>query len=226
MCGRFAQYCSLETLRKIFRIDTVTCQVTPDYNIVPGNKILAVIRRSDNRLGRLSWGLLPSWIKNPSGISRPINARAETLQEKPSFRDAFKKRRCLIIADGYYEWKREKHNKRPWHLALPFRLPFAFAGIWEAWKGEGEEIYNSCAIITTEARAPVDKIHDRMPVILSQESHKDWLDPRNQNAEELEMILQNARTKELEAYPVSTLVNFPRNNDPVCIAPVSDHEFL
>ncbi|MEA1971455.1 MAG: SOS response-associated peptidase [Thermodesulfobacteriota bacterium] len=218
MCGRFTLYSSVSNLKKVFDIDTVTCEMEASYNIAPGNEIYAIIRGQDNRLGKLHWGLVPPWAKDLSGASGLINARAETLQEKPSFRKAFKERRCLIPADGFYEWR----EKQPWYCTPATGTLFGFAGLWETWKGKDQSVYHSCTIITTEASESVKGIHDRMPVIFKPEVIKEWLDPANKNYDNLNMILEQGRVTEVKTYPVAKLVDSPRNNDPRCIKPVSD----
>ena len=218
MCGRFALYSSPSDLKKVFDIDTVTGEMKASYNIAPGNEVYAIIRGKDNRLGKLHWGLVPPWAKNLSGASRLINARAETLQEKPSFRRALKERRCLIPADGFYEWK----DKQPWYCTLATVSLFGFAGLWETWKGTDQSVYHSCTIITTEASESIKEIHDRMPVILKPEAIQEWLNPATQEYEKLNMILKHGRVTRIRTYPVAKYVDSPKNNDPRCIQPVSD----
>ena len=151
-----------------------------------------------------------------------INARAESIAEKPSFRNAFKKRRCLILADGYYEWKGKKGARQPMFITLPDKKPFAFAGLWETWNKKDDQgsIYKSCTIITTQASESMRDIHHRMPVILNPQIYEPWLDPGNQNVSELNEILKNEIITELASYPVSREVNSARNNDPSCINPL------
>lgn len=224
MCGRFTLYSSLSNLKKVFDIDTVTCEIKASYNVAPGHEVYVIIRGSichtplkqnDNRLGKLHWGLVPSWAKDLSGASGLINARAETLQEKPSFKRALKKRRCLIIADGFYEWK----EKQPWYCTPAAGSLFGFAGLWETWKGDDKLAYHSCTIITTEASESINKIHDRMPVILRPEIIKEWLNPLTCEYKELGMILKHGYVKEIRTCPVSKFVNSPKNNAPRCIRP-------
>jgi len=151
-----------------------------------------------------------------------INARSESIAEKPSFRNAFKKRRCLILADGFYEWKGEKGRKQPMFITLPDRKPFAFAGLWETWnKDDQDTIHKSCTIITTQASESIRDIHHRMPVILKPPAYESWLDPGNQNVVELGKMLKNEIVTELVSYPVSKQVNSTRNNDPSCIEPIN-----
>jgi len=217
MCGRFTLYSSLSDLKKVFDIDTVTCEIKTSYNIAPGHEIYAIIRGNDNRLGKLHWGLVPSWAKDLSEAGKLINARIETLNEKPSFKRVLEKRRCIIIADGFYEWK----EKQPWYCTPAGGGPFGLAGLWETWKRD-ESAYHSCTIITTKASEPINEIHDRMPVILKPEIIKEWLNPAICEYKELDMILKHGNVKEIKAYPVSKFVNSPENNDPRCIRPVSD----
>jgi putative SOS response-associated peptidase YedK len=152
-----------------------------------------------------------------------INARAETVAEKPSFKNAFKKRRCLIIADGFYEWKGPKGQKQPMFITLPDKKPFAFAGLWETWgKKDQETLYKSCTIITTEACEALRHIHHRMPVIFKPEAYESWLNPENQDLNALKNILEQALVTDLASYPVSKLVNSTRNNDSSCIDPIDE----
>ena len=219
MCGRFVRHSSLSLIEKTFNIDSVEAEAESSYNIAPTQNVLAVVRNGERRLTNLHWGLVPFWAKDRSIGSRLINARAETVAEKPSFRNAFKKRRCLIVADGFYEWKGEKGNKQPYYLTLPSDGPFAFAGLWEIWDKD-DAAYRSCSIITTAATESVRKLHHRMPVILRPESHDAWLDTTNQDAEQLKQILQQGFYRKLVHYPVSKRVNVVKNNDPACIEPL------
>ena len=223
MCGRFVQFSSLRTLEKYFDFRAAPGEIAPNYNIAPTQKVLAIVQQAEYRLETLHWGLVPSWAKNLSGASRLINARAETVATKPSFRAAFKRRRCLILADGFYEWRAEKGNKQPWYLKLPEDQPFAFAGLWEIWKGKDssqtQDDYKSCTIITTEASDSVRDIHHRMPVILQPEAYSIWLAPDKQDIQQLESILDTKHIRELKCYPVSKHVNKIQNNSPSNIEP-------
>ncbi len=225
MCGRFAQFSSLETLKKAFEIKTVTCDVTPIYNIAPTQEILAIIRHdTENRLERLHWGLVPFWAKDLSRASKLINARIETVAKKPSFRNAFERRRCLILADGFYEWKKVERRKQPYFCTLPTGKPFAFAGLWETWKSkesDDEPVYHSCTILTIDSSESIREIHNRMPVILLPETHEAWLNPEIQDTKQLETILQEGYVREMKTYPVSTFVNSVKNNGPTCIEPIT-----
>ena len=215
MCGRFVGFRPLEELRDHFPIDVADVNVTENFNVAPTQEILAIVRHSgQNHLQQLKWGLVPSWSKDVSIGSRLINARSETAASKPSFRGAFKKRRCLILADGFYEWKGDKGKKQPMFLTLPDGNPFAFAGLWEIWDSQGEEEtpYRSCTILTREAGESVRPIHHRMPVILKPEAYEDWLNPQNQDINLLQDIIQSKIYTELASVPVSKQVSSVRNN--------------
>jgi putative SOS response-associated peptidase YedK len=223
MCGRFVGFRSLDELKIFFPIDKAACEVTSNFNVAPSQEILTIINyNGENRLDKFHWGLVPFWAKDITIGNRMINARAESIAEKPSFREAFKKRRCLIPADGFYEWKGEKGRKQPMFITLPDRKPFAFAGLWETWrkKDDKDTIYKSCTIVTTQASESIRDIHQRMPVILKPQVYKSWLDPDNQNVVELDNILKNEIITELASYPVSNQVNSTRNNDPSFIEPI------
>ena len=224
MCGRFVQYSPVETVQQIFNIGTVSFEVIPNYNVAPTQKILTIIKHdNENKLEKLNWGLVPFWAKDVTIGSRMINARAETVSQKPSFRNAFRKRRCLIPADGFYEWKGEKGNKQPYYVFIPSGEPFAFAGLWETWTGKDEEsVYKSCTIITTAASESIREIHHRMPVILDSDFYEKWLNAEIQDPKELEIILQDGLIHDMKYYPVSTLVNSVKNNDPNCIKPIDE----
>ena len=223
MCGRFVGFRRLEELIEHFPIDVANVEVTPSYNVAPTQEILAIARHDDqNHLEKLHWGLVPFWAKDTSNGSRMINARSETVAAKPSFRTAFKWRRCLILADGFYEWKGEKGNKQPMFLTLPDGRPFAFAGLWEAWDNRGKEptAYRSCSILTREASASVMPIHNRMPVILKPEAYDGWLSRDNQDVRLLQDIIQNEVYTELKSVPVSRQVNAAKVNRPGNIRPL------
>jgi putative SOS response-associated peptidase YedK len=224
MCGRFVGYRNFEELLEHFPIDKTACDTTANYNIAPSQEVLAIVRRNDeNWLDKFHWGLVPFWAKDVSIGNKLINARAETVDKKPSFRNAFKKRRCLIPADGFYEWKGAKGKKQPVYLTLPPKEPFAFAGLWEEWtpKGSDASIYKSCTIITTTASESVRHIHHRMPVILKPGKYNRWLDPECNDLAELKDIIDNWIVTELVGEPVSKQVNSARNDDPSNIEPLT-----
>ena len=175
----------------------------------------------ERRLELLRWGLIPAWADDPAIGSRMINARSETAAEKPSFRRAFKERRCLIAADGFYEWQKTNGGKQPYHLRMRDGRPFAFAGLWESWKEDGEGEIRSCTILTTDANDLVGEVHHRMPVILPPEIYDLWLDPTVREAEQLLSLLIPYPPEDMEAYPVSRRVNNPSNNEPSCVESVA-----
>jgi putative SOS response-associated peptidase YedK len=169
---------------------------------------------------QMRWGLIPSWAKDPSIGNRMINARAETIAEKPAFRAALKKRRCLIPADGFFEWQKLGNVKQPVRIVLKSRQPFGFAGLWEQWVAPDGEGILSCTIITTEANELLKPIHDRMPVILMQDVEAVWLDPKIQETEKLLPLLRQYPPEQMEFYPVSREVNSPAHDTPDCIVPI------
>jgi len=190
MCGRFVLLTDLSRIVQSFGIQEVTSNYHTDINIRPGQMIAAVIHDSKNRLVDFKWGLIPSWSKDPAIGNKMINARAETVAEQPSFRQAFRKRRCLIAADGFYEWKKETGNKKPMRFSLKSGEPFGLAGLYETWISLDKVTINTCTIITTDANELVHSVHDRMPVIVSKENEALWIDPENQERKELLSILK------------------------------------
>ena len=192
--------------------------------MAPSQEILSIIRRKENLLLKLHWGIVPFWVKDIKKAAKPINARVETAAEKPSFKAAFKYRRCLILADGFYEWKKIGSRKQPWFLALPEKEPFAFAGLWDAWTGEDGSVYHSCTILTTAASDSIREIHHRMPIILHPDAFYEWLNPNNQDTSKLENLIREQTVQKFIAYPVSTYVNSPKNNDSKCIKPDSSFQ--
>lgn len=211
MCGRFAQRRSPKTLAKQFQVTEVP-NIEARYNIAPTQNILAVQETPDGReMKWLKWGLVPSWAKDASMGARLINARSETVTEKPAFRDAFKRRRCLIPADGFYERQRTADKKQPYFFQLKEERLFGFAGLWDRWKGEDGSVIESCTILTTQANEVLAPVHDRMPVILYQDDYDLWLDEDERKQELLKDLLQPYPASEMISYPVSTLVNSTRN---------------
>ena len=214
MCGRFAFYSPSEATAALFGVDT-SIELEPRYNIAPTQDIAAIRNAAEagRELVLLRWGLLPFWAKDPSIGNRMINARAETVAEKPSFRAAYKHRRCLVLADGFYEWKLENGTKTPYFISLASSEPFAFAGLWENWqdKESGASI-QSTALITTSANEFMSAVHDRMPIILLPHTADRWLSGDNS-------VLHDATvaTPELQAWPVSRRVNNARNDDAALI---------
>jgi putative SOS response-associated peptidase YedK len=219
MCGRYTLSTPAGRLAEEFQLDS-TVEIPPSYNVAPTQQVAAVLEdEGGRRLEMLRWGLVPSWADDPDIGARMINARSETAPEKPSFRRAFRGRRCLIAADGFYEWKREEGGKQPYYFRMQDGRPFAFAGLWESWdKGGGELL--TCTILTTSPNSVLQGIHDRMPVILPHDAYNAWLDP-DADREELGELMIPYPGDDLETYPVSRFVNSPRNNDERCIEPAA-----
>ncbi len=220
MCGRYTLRTPVDPLAEQFDLDEYPSSLTTSYNIAPTQEVATVVEEDDKRkLEMFHWGLIPSWAKDPQIGNRMINARAETVHEKPSFRSAFKARRCLILADGFYEWQKADNGKQPFYIHMKDGSPFAFAGLWETWKN-GEEL-RSCAIITTDANDLMNEIHHRMPVVLHPENYGVWLDPDFDETDPLKDLLKPFPSEETEAYMVSRRVNKPSNNEPSVVEPAA-----
>lgn len=230
MCGRFTLASDAEALNQTFFDFAGPMDLSPRYNISPTQDVAVIANvptdtAESPKTGQMEffhWGLIPSWAKDPKIGNRMINARSETLSEKPSFRNAYKHRRCLILADGYYEWKQipGDKSKQPIYIRLKSQKPFALAGLWEVWQTNGmDKPLHSCTIITCPPNAFLEKIHHRMPVILSRDAYAEWLAPNQQSADTLQSLLAPYPDEEMEAYPVSRFVNRPTNDSPECIAP-------
>jgi putative SOS response-associated peptidase YedK len=221
MCGRFIQHSDPEVYASRFDLDSL-CEARPRYNLAPTQPVLA-IRETEERkreLVPLRWGLVPSWSKGPDSRYSMINARAETVSTKPAYRNAFKHRRCLIPAEGFYEWRTEAQGKTPFLIRRRDGEPFGMAGLWERWTDRDGGHIESCTIIVTEANALVGQLHDRMPVILAQEQYEAWLDPSNQDADQLREVLRPANPEPWTLQQVSRRVNSPRNDGPELLEPV------
>ena len=219
MCGRFTLTLTPDEIARVLALDVVPAEAEPRYNIAPTQRVLAVTSEEPRAAVWLGWGLVPSWAKDPSIGGRLINARAETLAEKPSFRQAFRLRRCLVLADGFYEWKKEGRTKRPFYMRLRSGGPFTMAGLWESWRSAEEEL-RTCTIITTTPNALVRQLHDRMPAIVPAEARSEWLAAGPRSATDLQQLLGPQPAELFEAYEVSTRVGSPRVDDPGCIAAV------
>lgn len=218
MCGRYTLYANLNRILADFAAELrPEYNYTPRYNIAPTQDVLAVRQVGPTgvrELVPLRWGLIPNWAKDEKIAYSTINARAETVAEKPAFRSAFKKRRCLIVADGYYEWQATgPKSKQPHRIHFPDDRPFGMAGLWEHWERDGKTI-ESCTIIVTSANSQLATIHDRMPVILHPDAYSRWLDPEFEGRTQLESLLQPLVPNEVEAYPVSPAVGNARNQGP------------
>ena len=221
MCGRFTLRASPVDLTHLFGLAEVP-PLEPRYNIAPTQTVFAVRVDEEGKrsLVLLKWGFIPSWATDTKIGYRMINARSETAADKPAFRHAFRRKRCLVATSGFYEWqKTDAKQKQPYHIHRRDDKPFAFAGLWEAWS-KGEEPLESCTILTTEANDLMRPLHDRMPVILDVKDFDRWLDPAMQEPKKLKELLVPYAGDELTAYPISTWVNSPRNQGPRCIEPV------
>ncbi len=224
MCGRYTLHTPGETVAEIFDV-AESVELSPRYNIAPTQEVAVVgLNHEGTRsLGLMRWGLIPSWAKDPSIGSRMINARSETAAEKPAFRSSFKKRRCLIPADGFYEWKKVGDRKQPFHIRLESAAPFGIAGLWSRWQGgEGEPI-RSCTLLTTAPNELTAQVHDRMPVILPPAAYATWLNPQT-DALTLQSLLVSYPAEDMVAFPVTTMVGNPRNDSPRCIEPLASGE--
>lgn len=222
MCGRFTLTIDPAELRAAFPwLHAIPDELAPRYNIAPTQPLAVVPNDGKNHLDFYTWGLIPSWAKDPAIGNKLINARAETLAEKPSFRSAFRRRRCLVLADGFYEWQAnpDGRGKTPMRIRLASGDPFAFAGLWELWNApDGSQIY-SAAIITTEPNSLMAPIHNRMPAILPPEAYTAWLDPAERN--DLQGLLKPYDPARMIAQPVSRRVNDPKYDAPDCVLPVA-----
>jgi putative SOS response-associated peptidase YedK len=218
MCGRFARKSDPRRLAKEFGVAEVP-PAEANYNVAPAQNILAVRQAADGReMTFFKWGLVPDWAKDASVGARLINARSETVAEKPSFREAFKKRRCIIPADGFYEWQRTGGRKQPYFFHMRDDRPFGFAGLWERWEGEGGVVLDSCTILTTEANEVLRPVHDRMPVILHPEEYALWLEADERERVMLRELLRPYPADEMISHPVGTLVNSPSNRGAELVA--------
>ncbi len=223
MCGRYTLTANLEEVAAEFRVSTGTLTHQPRYNIAPTQDVLVIVEENGTpQLVSLRWGLVPHWAKAINSRYSMINARAETVAEKPSYRRSFEKRRCLIVADGFYEWKKVDGQKIPLYIRLTSGRPFGLAGLWDVWTPpEGGEPLRSCTIITTAPNELLASIHNRMPVILPRPAIDLWLDTTAPDKGALLALLKPYSADEMEAYPVSHYVNSPMNDSPKCIEPVS-----
>ena len=219
MCGRFTRTADVEEIAQEFGVENLEASLEPSYNIAPTQKVAAIVLDDKKRLVTMRWGLIPSWAKDESIGAKLINARAETILEKPSFRTPFKRGRCLLVADGFFEWQKTRNEKQPFYIHLKSGRPFAFAGLFDVW-GSADERITSCTLITTEANELMKPIHERMPVILRREDADLWVTANQSEQKALLDLLQPYPSNLMEAYAVSKLVNSPRNNRPDCVKPI------
>jgi putative SOS response-associated peptidase YedK len=223
MCGRFTLHIPPELLAEIFGLIQIPTYPAR-YNIAP-SQLVAVVRQNgdgQNRLDMLHWGLIPSWAKDKSVCNQMINARCETVAEKPAFRHAIRYRRCLVPSSGFYEWKQEGKTKKPLYVHLKDGSAVVFAGLWESWKSSEGETIESCTILTTPSNKLIEPLHDRMPVILHPQEYDIWLDREISDHEKLKPLYKPYPAHNMEMYPVSPQVNSPRNDYPDLIIPVSE----
>ncbi|MBO0347627.1 SOS response-associated peptidase [Phormidium pseudopriestleyi FRX01] len=225
MCGRFSFYQAPETVAELFQLAGIP-QIKPRYNIAPTQSVSTVLQQEETQerqFQMMRWGLIPFWAKDVKMGAKLINARSETVSEKPSFRSPFKHRRCWILADGFYEWETTDSGKQPFYFQLKDGEPFAFAGLWERWQSPEGESIESCTILTTEANELMSRIHVRMPVILSPTSRDRWLDSATP-PEELHPLLTPYDSQEMIGYPVSRMVNTPKTDSPDCVQRIAGGE--
>jgi len=226
MCGRFTLRTPTPVLVTTFRVNTFP-ELGPRFNIAPTQQVAVVRNRDAERQAvAMHWGLVPSWAKDPKIGNRMMNARSETAASKPSFRAAFQRRRCLVVADGYYEWKRIGKQKQPFLVRLHDDRPFAMAGLWESWQGNengsSAEPMLSCTILTTDSNELTSDLHDRMPVILAEANWNAWLEPIGDSSDPLQSLMVAHPSDEMKMDPVSTYVNNSRNEGPGCVELESD----
>lgn len=221
MCGRFTLTVDPGQLQDAFPWVEFPEDISQRFNIAPSQPVAVIANDGLNRVDFFNWGLIPFWAKDPKIGNRMINARAETIAEKPSFRGSFKYKRCLVLADGFYEWRKEpgSKTKTPMYLRLKDQKPFAFAGLWDNWHSKDGSEIRTCTIITTEPNMLVKDIHNRMPVILPQNVYQDWLQEGENDQTLLKSFLKPYPAEEMEAFAVSRHVNSPHNDSPECILP-------
>ena len=243
MCGRYTLTANMDELQARFGFESHVEDYRPSYNVAPSQQVLTVVNDGQRRAGLMRWGLIPSWAtadargggwvseadtraNYPKIGYRMINAVGETAATKPAFRAAFRRRRCLVLADGFFEWRKEEKARHlrgiqriPTYFHLKSGQPFAFAGLWETWKSPEGDTVRSCSIVTTQANDLIAPVHHRMPVILSPETEPLWLDPLTEEAETLEPLLAPAPSEEIACYIVSGAVNSVKNSGPECIEP-------
>ncbi len=222
MCGRFALFSHLSQIREAFDIQQVRWEPKPSYNVAPTHEVAVVVQNDEgNSLEKMTWGLIPFWAKDPKIGSRMINARSETLSEKPSFKRPLRSQRCLVIVDGFFEWARTDHGKIPMFVRLKSHRPFGLAGLYDVWRSPQGDTVRSCTIVTTRANDFVQPIHNRMPIILPKAQEALWLDRGTPNIDEWLLALPPFPANQMDAYEVSRRVNSPQNNSIECIQPVA-----
>lgn len=222
MCGRYTLIAGEEDIRREFGVERPINHYQPSYNVAPGQDVLAIIQDGQGkRAGYLRWGLVPSWAKDEKIGYKMINARSETAHEKPSFKKLMSRKRCLLVADGFYEWKKTDNIKQPIRIQLAKRPLFAFAGLWDKWQQKDKVLF-TCTILTKDANDFMRDIHHRMPIILPKDKEEEWIKPNVLKPIDMHQFLESLHTEDMTAYPVGTHVNAAKNNDPTCIERIAD----
>ncbi|HOW67254.1 MAG TPA: SOS response-associated peptidase [Candidatus Paceibacterota bacterium] len=214
MCARYTQHHTAAQITERFEVKELQLPIRLSYNIAPGQIVAAILEAQGRQVAGLKWGLVPFWAKDPSVGSQMINARSETLRSKPAFRQALRQRRCLVPADGFFEWTGPAKKRQPMHIRLRNQELFAFAGLWEEWQSPANDRLRTCTIVTVPANALIQPIHPRMPAMLGPKDHARWLDPNVRGAETAISLLRPYPAEEMELYPVSAQVNSPAVDDP------------
>jgi len=227
MCGRFVTYIPLEQIIKDFDIDiSLIDDYSPNYNIAPTNEVLAIYEKENQKtLNKFRWGLVPFWAKDPSIGYKMINARKETLSERKTYKPLIKNKRCAIVSNGFYEWRREGNQKIPYYIKLKNNKPFSFAGLYDVWTDKDENKLISCTIITTSPNDKVAQIHDRMPVILEKEDTEKWIRSEH-DFEYVKNMLTAKKSEEIDLYQVSKHINSPKNNSKYNIIPEKENKLF
>lgn len=220
MCGRYTLQQTTQDLLRRFAVQLVLFDISPRYNIAPSQKIAVIRGNGERHLEGLTWGLVPFWAKDLKKVKPMINARMETLVEKPTFKAALTRRRCLIPADGFFEWQSKGDQRQPLHIRMRDKHVFAFAGLWDEWKSPDGQSLQTCVIITVPANGWMTEIHERMPAILRPEDEIRWLDSAIRSADEILSLVGPYPAEKMEAVPVSRLVNSPGTDSPECIQPI------
>ena len=226
MCGRITLQTPMQVIADLFGglpIPAMLASVKPRYNLAPTDMAVCIRDQNGLEMAGLRWGLIPFWSKDLKIGARMINARSETVAEKPSFREAFKKRRCLVMADGFFEWKKVEDGKQPFYISRADRQPFAMAGLWESWRDKADpqsQPVETCTVITTSANPFMSPLHDRMPVILDESEQQLWLDPEIAGRETLESLLKPYDKDGFRMYPVSRFVNKAGNESEECVTEI------
>lgn len=221
MCGRYTLQQTTQDLLARFAVQLALFEVSPRYNIAPSQEIAVVRANGERRLEALKWGLVPFWAKDLKKLKPMINARMETIAEKPTFKDALIRRRCLIPADGFFEWKTDGEGKTPMHIRMRDRRLFAFAGLYDRWRSPDGQVLETCTIITVPANGWITQVHDRMPAILRQEDEERWLDTGILDPGRILTMVAPYPAAEMEAVAVSRAVNSPKKDTPECVQPVA-----